>query len=532
MATKAKAAPKGSTKSAGAKKLAAKEVVGKVKATKGTVKKTKASRAAPAPAKHKSPASAAKSTDKGQAKTKKPANRTAPVTLPGRSAEQISVTAAGPRSVPELAGARVAPHPELLSRTIDNGLRVIAVRKAGTPLVEFRLRVPFGGTTLAHTARAELLAATLLLGTGSRTREQVDAELAMVGGHLDASVDPQRFAVTGSVLSTGLPVLLDVLADSLGQPAFRRHDVLGERDRLVEHLAIAASQPSVVARQHLQARRFGDHPATREMPEPATLAGVGVAALRTLAQKSLVPQGSTLVVVGDLHPDETITLVENALRGWTSAVFARPLDPPPAVVGGPIRAFHRDGAVQSQVRLSAAALERTEPDYAAGQLANLIYAGYFSSRLVENIREDKGYTYSAHSSFEFWPARAAVTVSFDTTTSSTAAALLEARYELGRLALTPPTGKEVESARNYALGTLATSLATQAGYASTLSSLAGLGLDVDWVREHPARLAAVTAEDVARVAGTLLAPSAFTGVVVGDLEAISSSLTAIGGVEL
>jgi zinc protease len=449
-----------------------------------------------------------------------------------RSAEEIAVTAVGPRPIPELSTARNVTHPELAGKTIGNGLRVIAVRKPGAPLVEVRLRVPFGGRTAAHSARAELLAATLLLGTNSRSREQVDAELALVGGHLDASVDPQRLGVTGSVLSTGLPVLLEVLAQSLTQPAFRRHDVLGERDRLVEQLAIAASQPSVVARHHLQVRRFGSHPVTREMPDATAVAGVGIAALRGLQQKAVVPSGSTLVLVGDLEPARAIGLVESAMAGWTSPNFAEVLTTPNAVQGGPVKAFHRQGAVQSQVRLSATAFERTDPDYPAGQLANLIYGGYFSSRLVENLREDKGYTYGAQSNFEFWPSRAAMTVSFDTNTASTAAALLEARYELGRLALTAPTETEVESARNYALGTLATSLATQAGYASTLSSLAGVHLDVNWLREHPARLSAVTVDDVARVAGTLLAPSAFTGVIVADMESVGASLAAVGDVEL
>jgi predicted Zn-dependent peptidase len=245
----------------------------------------------------------------------------------------------------------------------------------------------------------------------------------------------------------------------------------------------------------------------------------------------LVPRGSTLVIVGDVDPQDAIAAADAALGGWASTASARQLGAPPAVPGGAVHAFHRAGAVQSQVRLSAAAPVRTDPDYAAGQLANLVFGGYFSSRLVENIREAKGYTYSAQSNFEFWPGRAAVTVSFDTTTPSTAAALLEARYELGRLALTPPDPAEVESARNYALGTLATSLSTQAGYASTLSALAGLGLDPDWVQEHPARLAAVTVEDVARVASTLLAPAAFTGVVVGDLDVIGDSLSVLGGVQ-
>jgi predicted Zn-dependent peptidase len=188
--------------------------------------------------------------------------------------------------------------------------------------------------------------------------------------------------------------------------------------------------------------------------------------------------------------------------------------------------------VQSQIRLSAAAVPRTDPAYPAHQLANLVYGGYFSSRLVENIREDKGYTYSARSSLEFWPEAAAVTVAFDTTTPSTAPALLEARYELGRISLLSPTPAEVDSARNYALGTLATSLATQAGLASTLASLAGIGLDETWLREHPVNLAAVTVDDVAQAAASMLAPARFTGVVVGDIGVLESELRGLGNVSL
>jgi predicted Zn-dependent peptidase len=372
----------------------------------------------------------------------------------------------------------------------------------------------------------------MLLGTSTRDREQVDAELALVGGHLDASVDPQRLMISGSVLSTGLPVLLEVLADCLTDPAYRRSDVLGERERLVEHLAISATQPSTVAHRFLQQRRFGDHPAAWDMPDPELVAGVGPAALRGLHLRSLVPRGSTLVLVGDLSPAKAIVAADAALKAWSAGdALAKRLNPPPAITGDDLLAHHRDGAVQSQIRLSAAAMPRDDPGYPAQQLANLVYGGYFSSRLVENIREDKGYTYSARSSLEFWPGTAGVTVAFDTTTPSTAPALLEARYELAKLSLLPPTDSEVDSARNYALGTLATSLSTQAGLASTMSMLAGAGLDETWLRDHPGRLAAVTVDEVAAAAAALLAPSNFTGVVVGDLETLESQLRGLGNVE-
>jgi predicted Zn-dependent peptidase len=414
----------------------------------------------------------------------------------------------------------------------DNGLRLVAVRRPATPLVEVRLRIPFGGSGAAHAARGELLAETILLGTGRRTREQVDAELALVGGELGASVDPQRLLISGSVLATGLPVLLDVLADVLTGAAYRRADVLRERDRIAEHLAIASAQPSVVARKLLQHHRFGDHPAVREMPEVADVLAVGPAAVRGLHKRAVVPSGSTLVLVGDLSPTRAAQAAMLALQGWTGERAASVLTTPPAVSGGPLAAHHRSGAVQSQVRLTAAALPRTDPGYAAVQLANTVYGGYFSSRLVENLREDKGYTYSAHSALEFWPGRAAVTVSFDTTTDATAAALWEARYELGRIALVPPKPAEVEAARNYAIGSLAISLASQAGYASMLSVLAGSGLDGSWLRDHPSRLAAVTLDDVAVAASRLFAPSAVTGVVVGDMDTAWPTLGRVDGIEI
>ena len=454
------------------------------------------------------------------------------VAPPNRSAEEIGRTDRGPRPVPELSPAGRTREPTLVERVTDTGLTVVVVRKPGTPLVELRLRIPFGGRGDQHAARAELLASTMLLGTGSRTREQVDADLAVVGGHLDASVDPQRLLVSGSVLSTGLPVLLDVLADSLLDPAFRRHDVLGERDRLAEYIAISASQPSTVARRYLQRQRFGDHPVTLEMPDAQVLAGVGPAAVRGLHRRAVLPAGSTLVLVGDLSPARTLDAVETALQQWRGADgrTATTVATPPAVVGGELVAHHRAGAVQSQIRLTAPAPTRQDAGYAAAQIANLVYGGYFSSRLVENIREDKGFTYSAHSGIEFWPGRAALTIAFDTASDVSAAALLETRYELGRIALTGPTEAEVESARAYALGTLATSLATQAGYAGMLSSLAGVGLDARWLRGHPARLQAVTRDEVAEVATALFAPAAWTGVVVGDLAVLSPGLTALGGV--
>src|SRR5205085_3489183 len=108
---------------------------------------------------------------------------------------------------------------------------------------------------------------------------------------------------------------------------------------------------------------------------------------------------------------------------------------------------HRAGAVQSQIRLAAQAIPRTDPRYPALQLANLVYGGFFSSRLVENIREDKGYTYSARSHPEFTIHGATLLIDADTASGVTAAALLETPYEPSRLGLGPPSEAELDLPR-------------------------------------------------------------------------------------
>lgn len=448
-----------------------------------------------------------------------------------RSAEEIGRTERGPRPLPPLGIQRPGRPPATVDTVVGNGLRVIAARRTAVPMAEVRLRIPFAGTESTHPARAELLAETILTGTRHRDRIKVDTDLAAVGGELHVAVDPERLSISGNALASGLPTLLDVLADALTGAVYADTEVDNERNRLVERITVARSQPRVIAREELQRWRYGDHPAVREVPQAADVAQVTAEQVRELHSRSVLPRGSTLIVVGDVDPDGVVADVERILGDWRSAEQAQRLPPLPAVQGSEVRLVHRAGAVQSQLRLSAQALPRTDPRYAALQIANLAFGGYFSSRLVENLREDKGYTYSAHSSFEFTDDNATVLVDADTASEATAAALWETRYELGRLTLVPPTDAEVESARQYAIGGLLTSTSSQSGLASMLTALAAVGLGLDWLTEHPVRLRAVTTEQVAEAA-QLYAPSAFTGVVVGDADKLSNQLRGLGGVVL
>ncbi|MGH3882599.1 MAG: M16 family metallopeptidase [Pseudonocardiaceae bacterium] len=449
-----------------------------------------------------------------------------------RSAEQIGRTEVGPRPLPPLGLPRAPSAPSAVDTVLDSGLRVIAVRRPAVPMVELRLEVPFGGTHRTHPARAELLAATLLCGTPRRDRFAVDRELGAVGGDLAAGVNPEHLSVRGSALASGLDVLLDVLGDVLRSASYAATEVARERSRLVERITVSRSTPRVIAREALQRRRYGNHPATREWPEADDVAAVTPTAVRALHRRSVVPGGAVLLLVGDIVPVRAVEEVASALAGWQSDQPAAELAVLPELTGADLQLVHREGAVQSQLRLSAQAVPRTDERYPALQLANLCFGGYFSSRWVENIREDKGYTYGAHCGLEFNPHGATLVAEADTASNVTAAALLETRYELGRITLVPPEESEVDNARQYAIGLLTIATSSQRGLAGQLIALATLGLDLDWLLAHPSRLQAVTTEQVAEVAAEFFAPSRFTGVLVGDAERLAKPLAALGGVEL
>jgi predicted Zn-dependent peptidase len=432
------------------------------------------------------------------------------------------------RAVPALAKPAPFKVPKVGDTTLDNGLRVLVVRRPGVPMVELRLRVPFNGPRgdrgATHTARAALLSDTMLSGTDRRDASQVAQDLQAVGGMLSVGADSDRLGVGGSVLASGLPGLLDLLGEVLTSATYPAREVQGERDRLVQELAIHRSTAGVVAREALLHRMYGDHPYGRDLPESDDVEAVTAAQLRKLHGGRVLPKGSILTLVGDVTPAKATALVERALAGWTATGSAVPTAAVPEQHGRRALLVDRPGAVQTTIRLGGAAPSRTAGDYAATVLANLVFGGYFSSRWVANIREDKGYTYSPHSGIDHAAAGSRLVAGADVATHVTAASLLETLYELGRIATVPVGQDELDQARRYALGTLALGTASQAGLAGQLSQLASFGLGLEWLREHAAALQRVTVEDVLEAGARWLAPSVLTPVLVGDTEQVADSV--------
>lgn len=429
--------------------------------------------------------------------------------------------------VPALTKPRRPKKLTVTEKITDNGLRIIVVRKPGVPLVELRLRLPFSSARASHPARSALLSDAMLSGAAQFDRAGLAAAVQALGGDLSVGVDADRLMISGNVLATNLRPLLALLATVLTNASYPDADVCTERDRLVEKLTIARSRAGVVAGEALAHRMWGEHPYALDLPSADAVATATPAQVRKLHADLVRPSRAVLIVVGDISPNRVLDQVQAELAGWTGSAPRGRVPALPDAQPGPLLLLDRPDSVQSSVRMGAAAVARTDERYPALQLANLIFGGCFSSRWTENIREDKGYTYGPHSRIDHNVLGSSLMFDVEVATEVTGPALLETMYELGRIASLPVTPAEVDSVRQYAIGTLALSTATQAGLASTLSALAAFGLGLEWVLEHPRRLAALDVDDVSAAAAEFFAPSRLASVVVGDARTIAAPLAAL-----
>jgi predicted Zn-dependent peptidase len=431
------------------------------------------------------------------------------------------------RLVPELGPTHELILPGTAERTLPNGLTVIAISRPSVPLVEVRLRIPFARADLPGTA---LLTQTLFSGTRTLSTVDIAAALQSVGGGLGAGADPDRLLISGNALVDGLPRLLSILADVLTNATYPADEVGTERDRLVDRIQVAQSQPAHLARVGLLKRVYGTHPYAVQTPTPEEVKEVDPEQLLALHAERVHPNGAVLVLVGNIDPDRAIEEAEAALGSWAGTGLEVTLPPAPELVAGPLTLVDRPGSVQSSLRIALPGVPRTHPDHAALQLANLVFGGYFSSRWVENIREDKGYTYGPHSLIEHSVAGTILVVSAEVATEVTGPALLETWYELGRLASLPPRRDELDQARQYALGTLQLGASTQAGLAGLTSTYAGYGLRLDYLARHAVLLEQATLDQVAGAATKYLAPARAVTVVLGDAERIEAPLASLAAI--
>jgi len=437
---------------------------------------------------------------------------------------QSSVPRPGP--VPPLRIARPS------QSTLANGVQVMVVPRPSVPRLELRLSVPAGAAFGPSAAASELLRAGILLGTKELDQEAVSESIQRLGGSLQVQQDQDRLHIAAAALSEAEDDLYRLIATLVTAPAFPAADLETERVKLIEGLRIARATPHFPAAEKLQALVYGHHPYGRPEPTEAALRKTTRRHLQELHRASFRPSAALITVVGDIEPRRTVTRLRQAFGGWSGPSRAPKIPRVRPRSLAEVTFIDRPGSVQTVVLTGTSGPPIGHPDYIPLSLASAVLGGGFSSRLMANLREDKGYTYGAHTRSEghlrdtLWGAE------IEVRTEVTAAAYVELLYEMGRLATVDVPSDELERTRSYLTGTRAIFLQTQSGLASSLSQLRCHGLDHRYLERYSELLARMTSAEIRQVAARYLAPGGLTTVMVGDASQTAEALTSLTPVRL
>jgi zinc protease len=441
-----------------------------------------------------------------------------------RTIDLIRRTERGPRPIPAIGDTEHLTVPPHVDKVLPTGLRVLCVQHPSAPTTHFTLHVPMAGRAAGHTSFTSVLAGSLFTGTRRRDRLQVDTDTARIGGAVTAVSDAECMRVTGSSLSPGLSTLLDVLFDALADATFPDDQVDVVRNQVLQATAMRLASPDTLAAAAFNVQLYGDHPATWVLPKPEMLAALTPQDIRDLHAASVVPEGSTLVMISDLDPETVFAEVARAAGAWDRAGTAQLLPALPSIVGGDLIVAGTPDAAQVRFRLGAEAVMFSDPQYAALQLATIILGGGPTSRLNLHLREGLELCYGVSANLGCVRhedgVHGAITITLNTGTEKAPQALAALLEQLDLMVEQPPDAEELDRIRRFYMGSQLLTGVSQESLRGLLERTVPHGLGMDWPARERELIAQVSPDDIAAAARVFFPTQRYTGVVAGDPETL------------
>jgi len=444
---------------------------------------------------------------------------------------------------PTLGAPKPLTLPPAVTRTLPNGLELVVVEQHELPLADVILLVGTGGEAdpAGKPGVATLVAELLDEGTATRTSLAIADQEAYLGVSIDAASGWDASRVTLHTPTAQLDSALALFADVALRPAFAAKEFERvKRERLTDLVQLKDRAPAIADRAFASIV-FGDrHPYGRPLEgTERSVRAIGRADVQRFYEAYYRPGNATLIVVGDVTPDDVERRARALFGAWAGGApaAAGAANGATAGAGAPARGatavylIDKPGAPQTSVRIGGVGVARSTEDYFPLLVANTILGGSFTSRLNQNLRESKGYTYGARSRFDMRRTAGPFTASAEVTGTKTDSSLVEFMNELRSIRDTVPAA-ELEKAKQYLQLQLPGAFETTGQIASQLVPLVLHGLPLDFYDRYAEMVSRVTQSDVQRVARRYIDPAKVAVVIVGDRKSIESPVRGLGLGEL
>ncbi|MBY8071122.1 insulinase family protein [Vibrio fluvialis] len=430
--------------------------------------------------------------------------------------------------MPKVAEAVQAHMPPLYDIYFDNGAELLGTQTTETPTVLVEIKLPAGERHVVpgKEGLANLTAAMLEEGSTTRSVEQIQAQLDKLGSQVSVNANAYSTSIVISSLKKNLAETMNVVEEVLFKPGFRKEDFNRIKQQMIQGVVYQHQQPSWLASQATRQVLFGDSIFARASDgTEASIAALTLDDVKNFYRKYYTPHGAQIVVVGDIGKREVRKQLQ-FFANWHGE--ASPLLRPqvvPNLDGQKIYLVDKPGAPQTIVRL----VRRGLPFDATGelylsQLANFNLAGNFNSRINQNLREDKGYTYGASSYFASNREVGAIVFNAQVRADSTVPSIIEMEKEMDRFSKQGMTNEEMKFLRLAVGQQDALSYETPSQKAQLLSSILTYSLDKDYLQQRNDIVKSVDMSTLDELAAKWFVPADYQIIVVGDAKSLKPQL--------
>ena len=425
--------------------------------------------------------------------------------------------------------------PDYFESVLPNGLKVIVYQRSAFPMVTINIVARSGSYFDGNTpGLASIMSEMLTRGTRTGSAMKIVDEIEYLGGSIGANAGWDSSMAGTTILSKNASTAMEVLADIVQNPTFPQEELERVREQRLSMLLQRKSSPGALAATRFQSAVFGQHPYGK--PAEGTESSVNTLTTADLAEfhrRTFSPNNAFIIAVGDLSPERMMEMSAERFGDWA------PVDPlvasastasgPEAVV---VNVVDRPSAVQSSILVGHVGIDRRNEDYVATTLMNTLFGGYFGSRLNLNLRENKGFTYGAHSRFDGRVHPGPFSAGADVRNDVTAAAIEEILREIHRMRNDVVGREELDGVKSYVTGNFPMQIETPNQVAQRIVSIELYGLGKTYYNTYNSRVLAVTAEDIHRVAQRYLHPDRIAIVAAGKATVLREALARFGTVDV
>ncbi|MFY9527427.1 MAG: pitrilysin family protein [Candidatus Acidiferrales bacterium] len=433
--------------------------------------------------------------------------------------------------MPAAAPAKPFHFPRAATKTLANGLRVFVVSDHREPAVAVRLVITSAGALNdpAGMPGVAMMAASLFTqGTEKRSAQQIAEAIDFVGGSLAASAGKDATSVTLDVVKKDVELGMDLMSDIVLHPAFKQEELDRQREQLLSGFTVQYSDPAYLSMAVFD--RVVYRGSAYGLPDEGTPDSVKKFSPDVFVKfhdDTFVPNQALLALAGDITPEEAFAAAEKYFGGWAKkdipTVSAEKPEPPS---GLHFWLIDKPDAVQTQIRVGKPGVRRNSPDYIPLVVTNRIFGGGFNSRLNTEVRVNKGLTYGAFSNFSSLKYAGSFLAGTFTRTEATVEATKLVVDLVAKMSTGDVTPAEMNFARDYLAGVYPIQSETAEQVADRVLTVAEYGLPEDYNETYPAKIRAVSADQVKAMAARYFTPKDLDVVLAGNVSQFRDALKA------